>query len=137
MRPTAGSALSPHELQTRLLSASGDILTLTYGLRDVTMDYDSPGRMLVALSNLPTTLLIDGVSSPVTAMKGNDCFSLFLPPGHHTAMIVTGDQFAYGVSLTSFWSSTAIALFGLIAVLLLLGMYGILRFLKRSARYSH
>jgi hypothetical protein len=137
MRPTPGGVLSPRELQTRVLSATGTVRSLAYGLRDVSMAYESDTRMLVSLSNLPTTLLVDGASASFTAMKGNDCFSLFLPSGRHTAVIVTGDQFAYGVSLTSFWSSTAIALFGLVAVLLLLGMYSILKVLKRYARFSH
>jgi uncharacterized protein YdaL len=137
MRPAAGGALSPRELQTRMLSATGNVLSLSYGTRDVALTYECETRMLVALSNLPTTLTVDGVDTPVKAMKGNDCYTLFLPPGRHSAVIVTGDQFAYGVNLTSFWSSTAIALFGLVAVGLLLGMYAVLKVLKRQPRYSH
>jgi hypothetical protein len=137
LRAGQGGALSPHELQTRLLSATGNVLSVKYGSRDVALKYESDSRMLVALSNLPTELTVDGIVTMFDAMRGNDCFTLFLPPGRHTAVIVTGDQFAYGVNLTSLWSSTAIAFFGLAAVLMLLGMYGVLKFLKRHPRFSH
>jgi Kef-type K+ transport system membrane component KefB len=48
--------------------------------------------------------------------------------------IVTGDSFTYGVNVTSLWSTTAIAIFGFLAILLLLGMYALMKLLNR--RYS-
>jgi hypothetical protein len=41
---------------------------------------------------------------------------------------------SYGVSITSFWSSNAIAVFGSVAVLMLLAMYVALKIVKR--RYA-
>lgn len=46
--------------------------------------------------------------------------------------IVAGDMFSYGVNLTSFWSSTAIAWFGLTSVVLLIGMYAVVVVRRRT-----
>jgi ABC-type antimicrobial peptide transport system permease subunit len=92
--------------------------------------------MLIALSNLPTAITVDGLFYPCHPMQGNDCFSIFLPQGRHSAVVTTGDAFSYGISITSFWSSTAIALFAVTAVSLLALMYGILKILKRRASAS-
>ncbi len=124
------------QLQTRLLSSTGHISSITYGSRNLVLKYESAERMLVSLSNLPTSMTVDGVTIQPTVLKGNDCYSIFLPAGEHLANILTGDQFSYGVSLTSFWSSTAIAVFGALAVLLILVMYAVLKALKRSSGFQ-
>jgi hypothetical protein len=65
-------------------------------------------------------------------MKGNDCFSIFLPPGRHYVELIAGDQFSFGVNVTSLWSTTAIAIFGFIAVTSLFIMYIVLKVIKRT-----
>jgi uncharacterized protein YdaL len=125
--PQTASTFSAHELQTRVMSATGNLLSLSYGLRDVTFEYESETRMLVSLSNTPTSITVDGQPYESGPMKGNDCFSVFLPTGRHTANIVTGGRFAYGVNITSFWSTTAIAVFSALAISLLFLMYLILK----------
>jgi hypothetical protein len=64
-------------------------------------------------------------------VKGNDCYAIALPPGSHTVRLLTGDAFSYGVNITSFWSSNAIAIFGSLAVLSLVAMYIALKFVRR------
>lgn len=123
MTPQTASTFSTHELQTRVMSSTGNLLSVSYGLRDATFEYQSEARMLVSLSNMPTSITIDGEPFESTVMKGNDCFSVFLPTGRHSANIVTGGRFAYGVNITSFWSTTAIAVFSALAISLLFLMY--------------
>ena len=127
------STFSAHELQTRIMSSTGDIKSVIYGLRDVTLEYKSGQRMLISLSNMPTTVSVDGELLDCTVMRGNDCYSIFLPNGTHKVNIVTGDKFAYGINITSFWSTTAIAAFSAIAISLLLLMYVFLKFIRRSS----
>ena len=100
-------------------------------MRDAMFTYDAGERLIVSFSNEPTQVLLDGERYPFTAMKGNDCFSLLLPPGKHGVNVITGDSFSYGVNVTSLWSTTAIAMFGFLAVVLLLGMYFVLKLLHR------
>jgi len=134
LTPQARSNFSTHELQTRIMSATGEIKSVDYGLRDVTLDYVSDVRMLISLSNLPSSVTVDGSPINFTAMKGNDCFSIFLPIGSHRANIIAGDQFAYGINFTSFWSTTAIAVFSALAISLLLLMYLYLKFVRRTSQ---
>ena len=96
--------------------------------------YESDTRTLLSVNREPTQVQVDDADYAYTVMKGNDCFTIFLPAGRHTVSLDAGDRFSYGVSLTSFWSSTAIAIFGTVAILLLLLMYVLLVVVRR--RYS-
>jgi hypothetical protein len=130
-----GASFSPYSLQTQILSSTANILSVTYEVRSVLFDYTSDVRALVSLNREPGSVRIDGSEIPFTALKGNDCFTVMLPAGKHSAEITGGDRFSYGVSLTSLWSSTAIALFGTAAVMLLVVMYLVMRAVRlRAAR---
>jgi uncharacterized protein YdaL len=125
-------SFSTHQLETHLMSITANLLTLTHGLRDVSFTYESDMRTLASFSNYPTTVTVDGSGYPVTVMKGNDCFTIMLPTGRHDVRVVAGDQFSYGINVTSLWSTTAIAIFGAVAVTLLLLMYIMMKFVKRK-----
>ena len=126
-------AFSAHALDARILSLTGNLLTVAYGMRSIDATYESTTRTLMAVNREPTAVRVDGQEYTFSAMKGNDCYSLFLPPGRHRVDIVAGDVFSYGVNLTSLWSTNAIALFGSVAVLSLLLMYGAVRIVRRRA----
>jgi hypothetical protein len=126
-------AFSAHELETRVLSFTGNVLSLAYGMRSVRMTYDAGTRALLSLNREPTLVQVDGEGTAFTPMKGNDCFTVSLPPGKHSVEIVAGDVFAYGVSFTSFWYTTAVAVFGSLAVTLLIVMYLSIRLIRRRA----
>jgi uncharacterized protein YdaL len=127
----AATAFSTHALETRILSLTGSIRTITYGMRNANFTYESSTRTLVALNREPTSVIVDGAEYPFTFMKGNDCYSVFLPPGTHTVELVAGNPFSYGINVTSFWSTTAIAIFGTLAVLSLFLMYLGLKVVRR------
>lgn len=116
-------AFSPHALDTKILSMTGSILSVAYGLRSIDAEYESASRTLMSVNREPTTVRVDGENYSFSFMKGNDCYSLFLPEGRHRVEIVAGDVFTYGINLTSFWYSTAVAFLGTLAVLSLGGMY--------------
>ncbi len=121
--PDAARGISDHEIQPRILSISATLLSAVYTPRTIRFEYVSGGRTLVAFDREPVEIQVDGMAVSVPVMKGNDCFSVFLPPGRHTAEVIAGDLFSYGISMTSFWSSTGIALFGTAGALLLAAMY--------------
>jgi hypothetical protein len=127
---TVGS-FSTSQLQPRVISSTATIRTLSYGMRDVRFSYEADERMLISFSNEPTQIMLDGQPHSVTALKGNDCFTITLPSGTHEVRVVTGDTFSYGINVTSLWSTTAIAIFGLVAVLFLLAMYIGLKLVRR------
>jgi hypothetical protein len=124
-------AFSTSQLQPRIISSTADISALRYGMRTAAFTYDTDERFLVSFSNEPTGVDLDGQHFSFTALKGNDCYTIALPPGKHDVNITTGDTFSYGVNVTSLWSTTAIAMFGFLAVVLLVGMYFVLKVLHR------
>jgi uncharacterized protein YdaL len=125
------SNLSSNALQPRILSFTGNLLSVAYNNRTMEFTYESAMRVLLSINREPTQVRVDNVKYPFTAMKGNDGFALFLPQGNHSVTLEAGDPFTYGVSLTSFWSTTAIAMFGSVAIALLLLMYLLLVFVRR------
>jgi uncharacterized protein YdaL len=133
VRTTTGTAgnLSAYALQPRILAITGNLLSVSYTAREITFGYESSTRTLVCVNREPMHISVDGREHSTTVMKGNDCYSIFLPPGKHDVVLEAGDPFSYGISLTSFWSTTAIAVFGSLAVLLLVGMYCVLVVVRR------
>jgi uncharacterized protein YdaL len=122
---------SSNQFYPRILSMTGTLLSCTYDMRSVAFQYESAGRCIVMVNGEPHEVRVDGERRTFYSMKGNDGYSLFLPPGRHRVEIVTGDTFSYGINIASFWSSNAIVLFGVTAVVLLLGMYGVVRLQRR------
>jgi hypothetical protein len=135
VNPGATGAFSTSRLQPRILASTHDISNLAYGMRNAKFTYEAEERMLVSFSNEPTQVILDGQYYTFALMKGNDCYTIQLPPGKHEADVITGNTFSYGVNVTSLWSTTAIAIFGFLAVVLLVGMYTVLKILHR--RYSN
>jgi hypothetical protein len=128
---TVSGGFSSHQFYPRILSIAGTLLSCTSDMRSVAFRYESDGRCLVMVNGEPSGVRVDGESMPFHSMKGNDGYSLFLPPGRHRVEILIGDAFSYGINIASFWSSNAIAVFGLAAVVLLLGMYAVVRLQRR------
>jgi hypothetical protein len=116
--------MSPHQFYPHILSFTGTLLSMESAMRTLNFQYTSDGRCLVTVNREPHDVTVDGQALAFTPMKGNDGYTFFLPPGAHRVEVVAGDAFSYGVNLTSFWSSTAIAWFGAASVVLLLAMYG-------------
>jgi uncharacterized protein YdaL len=127
----ATGAFSTSRLEPRILSSTANLLALSYGMRNALFSYEADQRALVSFTNEPTQVLVDGRPYSFTTMKGNDCFTIFLPAGTHEVEVITGDTFSYGINVTSLWSTTAIAIFGLIAVVLLISMYLLLKILRK------
>jgi hypothetical protein len=105
------------------MSITGNLLALSVDMRGLTFEYAADERCLASLNTEPRMITIDGNPAVVQSVKGNDCYTVFLPTGQHRVEIVAGDPFSYGLNVASFWSTTAIAVFGLVAVVLLLIMY--------------
>jgi uncharacterized protein YdaL len=117
------TGFSTREFQTKILSFTGNVLAASYGIKDLKIIYAAEGRNILTLNQAPTAIKIDGNYIDFTVMKGNDCYSVFLPPGKHTAEITLGNDFSFGVNFASLWSSVLIATFGFFAVTTLMIMY--------------
>ena len=128
---TVAGGFSSNQFYPRILSITGTMLSCAYDMRSVIFHYESAGRCLAMVNGEPREVRIDGERIIFYSMKGNDGYSLFLPPGRHRVEMTIGGAFSYGINIASFWSSNAIAVFGLAAVILLLGMYAVVRLQRR------
>ena len=126
------TSFSTYELQVKILSFTGNLKSVAYGLKDIKVAYESDMRTIISLNAIPTSVKVDDNDYPITVMKGTDCYSIFLPPGSHYAVITAGEVFSYGINLTSLWSSQGIAIFGTVAVILLAFMLVYLKIIKRK-----
>ncbi len=129
---TSNNRFQPEEMQTRVLSFTGNLLAINYGNQDLSFEYESESRAIISLNRVITSAHVDGKYYKVKIMQGNDCFSVFLPPGRHIVDFVVGDAYSKGISLTSFWSTTGIALFGTFSVALLFVMYLSVKILNKK-----
>lgn len=123
--------LSTHQIEPRIMSITANLLTQWNDMRTIVFEYEADGRALVSFNREPTAMQVDGSDHQFTPMKGNDCYSVFLPSGRHHIEVRMGDVFSYGINVTSFWSTIGIALFGLLAVISLVGMYAALVIVRR------
>lgn len=122
---------STDELQPEMLSFTGNLLSIHYDMRNISFNYSGDERTLASLNNEPTSVIIDGNAYEFEVLKGNDCFTIMLPPGKHKVDIVTGNRFSYGINLASLWSISAIAIYGLLAVISLAILFIALKFIRR------
>jgi len=133
VRGGAAGSLSSQMLHARIMSLTGSLVSVTYGYRRIDAVYESITRELMSIDREPVAVRVDGEAYRFAALKGNDCFSLLLPAGRHSVEILAGDAIASGISLTSFWTTTVIALFGLLAVSSLFFMYVAVRIRRARA----
>ena len=120
-------ALQPGVPDSQLLSITGDLLFQKSSQRSVTFGYRSGNRCIATLARQPFALFVDGHETPLAVLPGNGRDALILPPGEHTVLLVTQSGVSYGVNITSFWSSYVIAIFGAVAVGLLVSLYLVVR----------
>ncbi len=127
----ASDAFSSHDLQTRIMSITANVLSVAYDVSNVRFTYESDTRTLASFDREPVRITIDGYDYVTEVMRGNDCYTVYLPAGHHDAQIIASNKFSDGVSLLSLWSSTGIALFGIFSVTSLFLMYLALKIVRR------
>ena len=132
LQPNEIPGFSTGTLQPEILSFTGNLLDVGYDMRRMIISYQSNGRALASFNNKPTKIMIDGANYDFEVLRGNDCFTVMLPAGSHHALIETGNSFSYGINLTSLWSMSAIAIYGVLATISLIFMFVALKFIRRQ-----
>jgi hypothetical protein len=129
--PIAG-AFSTDQLKASIISITGNLLHESGNDRSISFGYESAGRCLVSLNKKPLTIFVDGSEQPLAVLKGNERFTVMLPPGRHEIKMITQNTVSYGINLTSLLSSSLIVVFGFTAVALLMVFYVIVRIKRRQ-----
>ena len=130
----ASEAFSSHDLQTRIMSITANVLSVRYDLSTVFFEYESDTRVLASFDREPRTIIVDGTQYLTNIMKGTDCYTIYLPSGKHKVELIAGDKFSNGINLLSLWSSTGIAIFGMLSVSSLLIMYFVLKIVRKKMK---
>ncbi len=125
------SLFDPNLLHASLLSCTGNVLSIDEGERSVAFSYESAERCYITINKKPVEVYVDGRRIEAPIREGIERYSVQLPHGNHDVRLVTQGTVSYSIDLTSLWSSTLIVVFGLIALLILLLMYLIMRVRRR------
>ncbi len=126
---------STHELQPQLLFISGNLLKVEYLMQTILFSYESEERTLASLNYIPTSIKVDGKNYTIEVLSGNDCFTIMLPAGKHQVEIHKGNRISYGINLASIWSMSAISVYGVLAVILLMNLFIALKFIRKHYNF--
>jgi hypothetical protein len=101
------------ELETRLISISGELLGAQPRGRGLELEYSSPGRCAMLFSGPFSRILIDGQPAALPMLRGDNGFSVVAPPGQHRLTGVSEATFGYAVRFASLILASLVVLFGL------------------------
>ena len=129
--PQSTGLFSTGPSPVQILSITGELKEYSADERSITFTYSSSVRCLVSLNKTPLQVFVDGNEAKLIPMEGHRRVTVLLPHGTHRVRIITKSTISYGIDLTSLWSSSLIALFAGVAVILLLIFWAVIKFQAR------
>ena len=119
-------------MHSHVESASCNILSEKTFQRGVEFTYSSLGRCAVSFGKLPYAVVVDNHEIPFTVAREEQHYGIVLPPGRHKVLVVLESTVSYGIDMTSLWSSALIAIFGSVAGGILILLYFVFKFRRRT-----
>jgi hypothetical protein len=119
------------ELQTRLLSITGELLGSQRITRGLEVEYASPTRCALLFNKAPYKMRLDGQTAKLPVIRGDEGFTVLAPPGQHRLQIVSESFGLYAVEFTSVVMASLIVLFGLASTGLLAILFLIITMNRR------
>ena len=122
------------DLETRLLSISGELLgnrKVSLGLQ---VEYESPNRCAMMFNKKPLITYIDDKLTILSSIKGDNGFTILAPPGHHRLRVVALTLGKFIVEFISLVSASLIVLFGIISSGLLAILFVFIMIHRRTHR---
>ena len=126
----AGGLLS----QTRIVDMDADLIENKVTSRGIHLQYDSPRRTHLVLSQAPLSVEVDGKRIQMETAQGDRGWSVALPGGRHSARILTRGFTSLALVWTSLILSNAIVLASLVAIAGLALIFMISHMRKRLGR---
>ncbi len=120
LQPNLRSWLDTTQLETRLLSLSGELLGSEPRKHGLEVEYRSTGRAALLFNKQPLFTYVDDESIKLPTIKGQDGFVVLAPAGQHRLRIVTESNFLFFLNYTSMVSASLIVIFGVASSGLLL-----------------
>lgn len=131
-RPFA-SFLDFKQLDLRLRSISGELLSADTTSRGMLFAYASPGRCLAVFNKQPHRVRVDGREWTAAALYSRGEWAVPLPSGRHTVEVVANEPAVFAIEVTSLVFSSFIVFFGGLSCGSMLVLYSMIR-LRRAAR---
>jgi hypothetical protein len=103
------------ELETHLLSISGELLGNNKVSLGLEISYDSPNRCAMMFNKNPLITYIDGKLTILPNVKGDLGFTVLAPPGRHRLRVVSLTIGKFIVEFISLVTASLIVLFGVIS----------------------
>jgi uncharacterized protein YdaL len=103
------------QLETHLISISGELLGSQRVQRGLDIEYDSPNRCAMMFNKAPYRTYLDDDPIKLSVSKGDDGYTLLAPPGRHRLRVLSETPGLFLVEFTSFVSASLIVLFGLVS----------------------
>jgi uncharacterized protein YdaL len=107
------SIIDTAELQTRLLSITGELMGSQRITRGLEVEYQSPTRCALLFNKSPYKITLDGQAVKLPVSRGDDGYTVLAPPGQHRLRVVSESLGLYAVEFTSVVLASLIVLFGL------------------------
>ena len=118
---------------SQMASASCNILKERTFKRGVEFLYHSPSRCAVSFNTIPLAVFVDDQEMILNIAKEEQNYGILLPPGTHKVLVMLENTVAYGIDLTSLWSSELIAVFGFLAGGVLVVLFILVKVKKKEA----
>ena len=121
------------EMQTALLNLSGDLLAAEASPTGISLRYHSPGRAVILLNQPPLAVRLEGRSANLPIRTGGGRWWIIAPRGEHSLEIITTTDTGVVLNLYSWFSASAITLYGALTTLMMTLIYAYIR-LRRLVR---
>jgi len=127
------SLLAFEQLDLRLRSLSGELLSADATSRGMIFEYLSPGRCLAVFNKQPHRVRVDGQEWTAAALYARGEWAVPLPSGRHLVEVVANEPAVFAVEVTSLVFSSFIVFFGFLSCGSMLALYLAIR-VRRAAR---
>lgn len=122
------------QLDTYLLSITGELLGSQRVRRGLEVEYRSPTRCALMFNKAPYKIYLDEKPFKASIIKGDAGFTLLAPPGQHRLRAISETAGLYAVEFTSLVTASLIVIFGLASSGLLAILFLFITLHRRTAR---
>jgi len=122
------------QLDTYLLSITGELLGSQRVLRGLEVEYRSPTRCALMFNKTPYKVFLDEQPFKANVIKGDSGFTILAPPGQHRLRVISETPGLYAVEFTSLVTASLIVIFGLASSGLLAFLFLFVTLNRRTSR---